>query len=48
MIKMNGRQNRSRWYSLSNILYAILTLAALVLFMHDAQAAGGIQAFFMG
>lgn len=46
-MKYEARQSRSKWFSLSNIVYAVLTLAALILFMHDAQASGSIQAFLL-
>lgn len=39
MMKTQSHQQRSGWLSWSNILYAVLTLVALVLFTTDAQAA---------
>lgn len=46
-MKQYARQSRSKWWSLSNIIYAALTLTALILFMHDAQASGSIPAFLL-
>ncbi|MGX5914317.1 hypothetical protein ACR0ST_06240 [Aliidiomarina sp. Khilg15.8] len=47
MMKTQSRQQRSGWLSLSNILYAVLTLVALVLFTSDAQAFADLPAFFL-
>lgn len=47
MMKTGNNLNRSKWYSISNIIYAGLTLFALVLFMHDAQASGSFSEFLL-
>ena len=40
---MRKYPNRSPWLSVSNILYALLTIVALLLFMQDAQAISAMQ-----
>ena len=45
--KMERQPQRPKWLSLSNVMYAALTLFALVLFMQDAQASGSLQAFLL-
>lgn len=47
MMNTGNNLNRSKWYSLSNVIYAALTLFALVLFMHDAQASGSFSQFLL-
>lgn len=46
-MKTQSRQKRSGWLSLSNILYAVLTLVALVLFTTDAQASAALSSYLL-